>query len=276
MLGCGRVFLEMPKERNKKPIVALIVLVLALVFVFSRGWLSPFQGMLLRAISPITIRSVDATRAISEYVVSFLRVGTLSRTIRVLENENAEHQVALARCSGIETENSVLREQLKLLPRTKFKIVTADVIGQNTDGGKDALIINRGSNDGLKEDMPVIVSNGVVVGKIARADRFVSTVMLLTDADFKLAAIVKGTKSPGLIHGNKGLDVSLKEVPRAEELQIGESVVTTGIDGIFPADLLVGTIRSIDAPENEIFQSAKVTPVIDIRKARIISVIVEK
>jgi len=154
--------------------------------------------------------------------------------------------------------------------------VNADVVGHSTDGGKDALIINRGSRDGIKEGMPVIMSSGVVVGKIARADGLIATVMLISDADFKLAAIVNGTKAPGLVRGTKGLDVSLEQVPREEKIKIGESVVTTGVDGIFPADLLVGKIRSVDAPENEIFQSAKVTPVIDIREARIVSVIIEK
>lgn len=266
----------MPKERKKRPVVALILLFLVLVYVFSSGWFLPIRGAFLRAVSPFTMRGAGFTRSVGDYFLSFLRVGNLSRTVRSLENKNAEDQAKLAKLSGIEAENNALREQLKLLPRNKFKLLSADVIGHSTDGGKDALIINRGSRDGIKEDMPVIVNDGLVVGKISRADSLVSTVMLLTDADFKLAAIVNGTKSPGLIHGTKGLDVSLEEVPRAEKINIGETVVTTGVDGIFPADLLVGKIRSVDAPENEIFQSAKVTPIIDVRQARIISVILAK
>jgi rod shape-determining protein MreC len=263
----------MAKEKNKRPIIAFVVLFIAVIYIFSRGWLAPFQGAFLRLISPITVPGANATQAVGVYLLSFLRVGTLSRTVRILENEVAKNQASLAKYSGIEEENKTLREQLLLLPKNKFQLVSADVIAHSNDGGKDALIINRGSRDGIKENMPVIVNDGVVVGKIARADNLVATVMLITDADFKLVAIVKGTKSPGLIQGTKGLDVSLKEVPRAEKINIGASVVTTGVDGIFPPDLLVGKIRSVEAPENEIFQSAKVTPVVDIRQARIVSII---
>ncbi|MDO8512232.1 MAG: rod shape-determining protein MreC [bacterium] len=263
----------MAKEKKKRPIIAFVVLFMAVIYVFSRGWLAPFQGAFLRLISPITAPSASATQTVGAYFLSFLRVGTLSRTVRILENTIVEDQVLLAKYSGIDAENKVLREQLRLLPKNKFQLVSADVIAHSTDGGKDVLIINRGNRDGIKENMPVIMNDGVVVGKIARADNLVATVMLMTDVDFKLAAIVVGTKAPGLIHGTKGLDVSLEEVPRAEKIKIGESVVTTGVDGVFPPDLLVGKIRSVDAPENEIFQSAKVTPVIDIRQARIVSVI---
>lgn len=266
----------MAKERKKRPIIAFVILFIAVIYIFSRGWLAPVQGVFLRTISPITVPSATITREVGAYLLSFLRVGTLSRTVRILENKVAEDQALLAKYSGIDAENKVLREQLRLLPRSKFQLVSADVIAHSTDGGKDALIINRGNRDGIKENMPVIMNEGVVVGKIAHADSLVATVMLMTDADFKLAAIVNGTKSPGLIHGAKGLDVSLEEVPRVEKINIGEVVVTTGVDGIFPPDLLVGKIRSVDAPENEIFQSAKVTPVVDIRQARIVSIIIGK
>jgi rod shape-determining protein MreC len=266
----------MAKERKKRPIITLIIVVIGLTYIISRGWLTPVQGVVLRAISPLTSRGAGATQAVGDYVFSFLRVGTLSRAVRTLENKNSENEAALAKLSGIEIENKTLREQLRLLPKNKYKLVTADVIAHANDGGKDALIINRGTRDGIKEDMPVIMSDGIVVGKIARADNLTSTVMLLTDANFKLAAIVQGTTAPGLVHGTKGLDVSMEEVPRAEKINVGDRVVTTGGDGIFPADLLVGKIRSVEAPENEIFQSAKVTPVIDIRQARVVSVIINQ
>jgi len=77
----------MAKEHKKRPVIALVVLFLALVYVFSRGWLAPLQGMVLRIVSPVTVRGSGATWAVTEYIASFLRVGTLSRTVRVLENK---------------------------------------------------------------------------------------------------------------------------------------------------------------------------------------------
>ena len=266
----------MPNERKKRPFILIILIAMVLFFVFGRGWITPFESIVLRVFSPIATGSAQIVQSVQGYVFSFLRVGTLSRAVRILENKNAKDEAIISRFSGVEIENKVLREQLRLLPKDKYKILSADVVGHSTDGARDTPIINRGNSDGIKEDMPVIVNDGVVVGKIFRADAMTSILMLLTDADFRLAAAVQGTKAQGLVRGEKGLDVSMDGIPRGEEIKIGERVVTTGVDGLFPADLLVGKIRSIEAPQNEIFQTAKVTPVLDIRQLYIVSVITGK
>jgi len=266
----------MTKQADPRRFIVLVGVLIIAIFVLSRGWFSPVQSGGMRLVSPFVLRTVEMFNGTKEALMSFLRVGSLSRQVRLLENENRLYQAKIARLEGKEEENERLREQLKLLPMDKFKLLSADVIGHSVDGAKEGLIINRGTADGLSEGLPVIVNDGIVVGSIIKADIATSVIMLVSDTNFRLAANVQGTKAQGLIQGGKGLDIFLEQVPRAEKINVGDRVVTAGVDGLFPANLLVGTIRTVSAPENEIFQSAKISPIVDVRQARIVSVIINK
>lgn len=266
----------MSQEHKKRPFLSVIFVLVVLVFLFSRGWFSPIGSFTVRTVSPITSGVANAINNTGGYILAYFRIGKLSRTVRILEEKNAEYEAKITRLSGIEEENKILREQIKLLPKNKYKLLAGEIISRTVDGVSDAVIINRGSNDGIREGMPVIVNDGIVVGKIFRVESLTSVVMLVTDADFKLTASVQGTKAQGLVRGTKGLDVSMDTIPRDIEIHIGDKVVTTGMDGLFPPDLLVGKIRSISAPQNEIFQTAKVSMIVDVKRARIVSVILDK
>jgi rod shape-determining protein MreC len=266
----------MAKQADPRRFIVLLGILILAVFALSRGWFSPVQSGGMRATSPFVLRAAGMFDGLKETLISFTRVGSLSRQVRLLENDNRLYQAKIARLEGAEEENGRLREQLKLLPRDRFKLLSADVIGHSVDGAREGLIINRGTTDGLREGLPVIVNDGIVVGSIVKADIVTSVVMLVSDTDFRLAASVQGTKAQGLIQGGKGLDIFLEQVPRSEKINVGDKVVTAGVDGLFPANLLVGTVRTVSAPENEIFQSAKISPVLDVRQAQILSVIMSE
>ncbi len=264
----------MAQNKGVRKFVIFAFLAGLLIFVFQKGWFSPAQSGTLRFLSPVTSRAADALRGTGDFIVSFVRIGSLSRSVRLLENKNAQLEARLADLQGVREENDLLRRQMDLLPREKFHLVMANVVSHTTDGVSDALIINRGSRDGLRDGLPVIIDEGVVVGKVSKVSELTATIMLVTDAEFRLAALVQGGDAQGLVHGEKGIDISLEEVPRNKKINVGDKVITSGVDGVFPPDLYVGVIRSIEAPGNEIFQTAKVTAPLDVRKVRIVSVIV--
>lgn len=242
-------------------------------FVFRKGLANYGQSATLRAMSPGIKIASETTKGTKDVITSFLRIGTLSRSVRILEDENSGLESQLAQLESLKKENEDLRKQLELLPKKKYSIITADVIGHSSDGAREVLIINRGLKDGIREEMPVVVNEGVIVGKIDKAEEFTSNLVLVTDVEFKLAAGIPGTTAQGLVRGARGLDVVIEDIPRDVSLNIGDKVVTTGLDGIFPPDLLIGTVRTVEAPGNEIFQSANLSPAVDPRKLRIVGVI---
>lgn len=247
--------------------------VLVLVTVLRRGWLRPLDSALLRGMGPLVQRVTTFVQESGGVVLSFARLGKLGRTVRVLEEENARLQSLLARNEGVEEENARLRAELRLLPRTRFHLLTAEVISRSTDGVLDAFVINRGTHNGVTVGRPVIVSDGIVVGVVRAADALTSIVVLLTDPSVRLTAETQGTYAEGLVHGSRGLDIIMDTIPRTATIALGDRVVTTGTDGQFPPNLLVGTIRSVNAASTEIFQAAQVAPLTDLRRLRVVSVI---
>lgn len=263
----------MHPRRGTRAFVGGALLLLMVFVAFWRGWLGPVESGVLSFLAPVTRALSTAGREMIGVVGSFARIGTLGRTVRILQEENARLQSLVARLEGVEEENAVLREQLKLLPRASFRLVTADVIGRSTDGVTEALIINRGTNDNVDAGMPAIVNEGIVVGRVQKAERSSATVVLLADPSFRVAGETLGTKAQGLVRGARGLEIIMDTIPQTSEVKVGDRVITTGTDGIFPPNLLIGTIRSVDAPGNDIFQSATITPLVNLHRARIVSVI---
>jgi rod shape-determining protein MreC len=248
-------------------------LFLLLLLALQKGWFGPLQSGILRTLSPLTSGVTFAVEETFGALRSFFRIGSLSRAVRILEEKNARLQSLVARRQGLEEENAQLREQLELLPRAKHTLVTADVVSRSTDGVSEALILNRGTRDGIQTGMPVIVSDGIVVGRIQSAQPYSALAVLLTDPSFRVGAETLGTNAEGLVHGVRGIGIVMDTIPRTSTVKVGDSVVTTGTDGAFPPHLLIGTIHSVDAPGNDIFQSARIAPTVNIQRLRVISVI---
>lgn len=231
------------------------------------------ESIMVRFSTPIVRVARGVGETVTQSVNSFLRVRRLSRAVRLLEEENARLQASVARLESLEQENTVLREQLKLLPRAQRRMISADVASRTTDGVSDGLVINRGSQDGIEAGQPVIVSDGVLVGRVHAVQPGSAIIALLTDPSVRLGGIVRRSGAEGLVHGVRGIDLSFDTVPRTDSLVVDDRVVTSGTDGAFPPDLLVGTIQSIEAPENEIFQSAHLTLSINPRTVRVVSIL---
>ena len=250
-----------------------VLLIALLVLLLRSGVTAGVQSLLVRALAPVTVTVASVSESLLGSVRSFFRIGTLSRAVRILEEENARLQSSVARLQSLEEENAHLREQLQLLPRTRYTLVSADVVGRSTDGVSEVLIINRGTKDGIDSGMPVIVSDGIVVGRVHAAHTQTAFIALLTDPSFRIGGETLGTHAEGLVHGVRGIEIVMDTIPRTSTVRVGDRVVTTGTDGVFPPHLLVGTVRSVNAPGNEIFQSVRIAPAVSPRQFRVVSVI---
>lgn len=260
-------------RKSTRHVLAAALLLALLLVALRRGWFDPARSVLLRATSPLIGGSASAAHGAWETLQSFARIRALGRTVRVLEEENVRLQSAVTKMEALERENRTLREQLALLPRAQYALVTAEVISRSTDGVRDALIVNRGSQEGIRPGMPVIVNDGVVVGRVADAEARSAVVVLLTDASFRLAAETAGTGAEGVVRGARGLDVRMEAIPKTAEVRSGDRVVTTGSDGTFPQGFLIGTVRSVEASDTDIFQEARVAPILDVRRIRVVSIV---
>lgn len=158
-------------------------------------------------------------------------------------------------------ENKRLRRLLKLEEELPFKHVAARVIGVDRKSLNKAMIINRGSVHGIKENAPVITDRGLV-GRVIETSWHVSRVLLLIDETSNIDAILQTTRVQGIVQGT-GHGCSIKYIGKTDEVKVGDAVITAGISKTFPKGLLIGYVSRVDWREGGMFKKVEVDPSVD-------------
>jgi rod shape-determining protein MreC len=155
------------------------------------------------------------------------------------------------------------------------KTLAAQVIGSSGSEQSRVIYIDRGTRDGIKTDMAVITAEGVV-GKVLRvSNRTTSQVLLVNDQTSGVGAILEKSRLQGVLRGTPLGEVVLEKVMSDEAVQIGERVLTSGGDRIFPKGLPVGTVTKV-SPGSELFLNIRVKPAADLNRLEEVLVITEQ
>jgi rod shape-determining protein MreC len=166
------------------------------------------------------------------------------------------------RLEEIERENARLRELLAFRERLVGEVRAAAVIGRDATGLARTITIDRGERDGVVKGAAVLAPAGVV-GQVFLASAHAARVLLITDHNSGIDAVVQRTRARGIVEGTINEGCGLKFVKRTEDLQAGDVVVTSGVDGIFPRGLPIGQLTSVDKRGQGLFQYATVRPFVD-------------
>lgn len=130
-----------------------------------------------------------------------------------------------------------------------FRTVAAQVIGAAASGTSRLLLIDKGQAAGLRPDLPVIVPDGIV-GKVLYVFPNAAQILLLTDTNSGIACLLENSRAHGILKGKNAPLGELVFVPKSEQVVIGEKVLTSGEDGVFPKGLPVGTVASSQPGSN--------------------------
>jgi rod shape-determining protein MreC len=187
-------------------------------------------------------------RARNENVVLRARIGTL--------------QPEVDRLREVELENERLRRLLDFRDTMRGEFVTARVIARDATGRPRTLVIDRGERDGVAKGSAVLAPEGLV-GQVALASAHAARVLLISDHNSGVDALVQRTRVRGIIQGTLDAACILKYVKRTEDVQVGDAVVSSGLDGIFPKGMPVGTVTAVDKGGQGLFQNAEVAPRVD-------------
>lgn len=210
--------------------------------------------------SPIT----TLTSGIANYFTSISNLRSAQDENSLLKQRVQELEVELKQKEELSTENTRLRSLLELKEQSRYKVLTARIIGRDPSVWFDASIVNRGSLDGVALNMPVVTDGGLV-GRVTAVSPLTAQVDLITRDKSGVGAVVGQigeSNALGVVAGTSKKEVlEMKYVPGNIDVRIGQAVFTSGQDGIFPAGLKIGEIVNI------VSGSATTPHVIQIRPA---------
>ena len=196
--------------------------------------------------SPVT----TVTSSVSGYFGSIANLRGAQDENDALRQRVQELEVELKAKEDLATENQRLNQLLNLPEKTKYKVLNARIIGRDPSVWFDSSIVNRGSLDGVKLNMPV-VTNGGVLGRVTAVGPLTSQVDLVTRDKSGVGAVVgeiAGSNALGVVMGTSKRElIEMRYVPGSVDVQVGQVVYTTGQDGIYPAGLKVGEIVEIES-----------------------------
>ena len=190
-----------------------------------------------------------------------------------LIKENLDLKAQIARLSDVQKENELLRKEVGLIPKDKYTLESCSIIAEDSLGSSSTILIDKGENRGLSEGMPVIISNGILVGRISGVFADSAQVTLITDRNSAVNGEVSESGAKGIVKGTYGLGIMMDMISQTEVIKEGDTVITSGLGGGMPRGLFIGKVGQASQSEDKLFQQASVVSSTDFSSLRVVFVI---
>ncbi|MBF0170302.1 MAG: rod shape-determining protein MreC [Nitrospinae bacterium] len=197
---------------------------------------------------------------------------TIWKNYLALVDLKKENEYLRVTADRLAFENNALVERLKQIKRVEellaspqgvaYTTVVARVIGRDTSNRVQIAILDRGTADGVEEGMPVITHRGLV-GRIVRASTTVSKLLLITDVRSAVDAVTQESRDRLTVAGVNEERLDVRYLSVDADAHEGDRVVSSGMGGIFPAGLLIGTLVGVADQADSLFKEATVVPAVD-------------
>jgi len=242
-------------------IIFVFILLFVFIFVLNLGPTNrEIKNCFYFISSPIQKFFWQTGNNLSDFFRGLFDSKNLAEENKELRIKNKELKSKEAIIEELREENKILREALNLGLKEKFELRLARIIGK--DISQDSILINKGWNEGIKPNLPVITSQNILVGKVKNVYENFSEVILISNrsSSFDARILEDSTSSSdiwGVIKGKGSGRISFEFIPREKEIRIGNEVVTGYLGGDFPSGLLVGEVKKIERSDTSPFQRAE-------------------
>jgi rod shape-determining protein MreC len=266
----------MPRKFLTPKLIKLIFTVavcLLLVFLNPRGIFGPVKSFFWTIAYPFQKTFYVISQKTGNTFEFLGSISDLKKENDNLFKENNRLIAELADLKDVKKTNENLEEQLKLIPKNKYELEATYVIGQDPQKLGSWIMIDKGSMQGIVPEMPVIVSDGILVGKVSEVFPASSRVDLLTSASSSINAMDLETGAKGIVQGEYGLGIILNMVAQSEAMNNGDAVITSGLGGNIGRGLYIGNISQIKTSVDGLFQEAVITPRVKYSKLDVVFVI---
>jgi rod shape-determining protein MreC len=212
----------------------------------------------------------DLVDSVGDYIGEVERLRSENAEMRRIEASNAR---VLLQAEQLAVENAQLRQLLGMRERTSLRSTVAEVLYDARDAFSRRLVIDRGAQHGLKAGQPVIDAHGVI-GQVTRAHALSSEVTLVTDGNSTIPVELRRTGARTLAWGGSVAGtLELRFLPANSDIREGDELVTSGLDGLFPAGLPVGRVSSIEPGSTSAFMRVRAEPAARVEGTRLLLVL---
>jgi len=228
--------------------------------------ISGLESVIMDVISVPQNLFSKVTRVIGRFWFSLTQVGYLQGENRRLREEVARLNTRLSELQEQKIINERLRELLKFSSDISGERITAEVIGKDPSNWFRNIIVNKGSADGVAQNMPVVSHQGLV-GRVVKVSAHTAHIMSIIDHTSSVGAIVQRSRDEGVIIGKSyGFLCEMKYLSSRAQVKKDDIIISSGIGGIFPKGLIIGDVMKVTKDNMGLMQKVEVKPRVDFAK----------
>jgi len=264
--------MKIPTSRILRSITIAIVSI-GMVILALGGFLTPLSRVALSPLISAQTWLTNRFQAVQTVLNSPRDVTLLVQRNTELESEVANLQAQIIDLQQRLTEYVILSALLDFARAyPEYQYIGASIIGRDPSPFVKYIQINRGSDDGIRRGMPVVTQQGLV-GRVAKTTASAALVQLISDPGTIINVRLEPERVDGILSGSITGDAYLDNIPQSANIESGDLVLTSGLGGNYPPNILIGQITSVRSQDFDLFQSASIQPVVDFEKLEIVLVI---
>lgn len=269
-------------KKNKLTVTVIVLSVSFLVLIgytVKKEKMSTAQngiGVVLNTVQGVVFKIGDTMKESISFIANF---GKVKEENKELREENIVLKDKELKYDALAKENDRLRDMLNFKnQREEYNYIGCDIIGKSGDNWLDGFVINKGYDDGVQKKMAVVTGNGLV-GQVTAVGSNWSIVQSLINENIAVAGMVNSTReNDGVVKGyrdyNDKLLAKLYYLPLDSKAKKGDMVLTSGLGGLYPKDIKIGTIIDIEEDKGKLIKNAVIEPSVDFNKLEEMFVVV--
>lgn len=269
------------KNKLAVTIVVLSVAFLGIIIFSLKSNSSVISSGVGSVISPLQKIIYNANDKLKESFDFFINFSKVKQENEELAAKNAELENKLVEYNRMKDENTTLREMFDYSQANQnYNYLGCNIVGYSGGNISNGYVIDKGTNDGVKKDMIVITPQGLV-GKVTKSESSYSIVQTILNENIAVSSMVESTReTTGILQGatdnkNKNLAV-LSNIPIDSEIKEGDVILTSGLGGMYPKEIRIGEVVSVEIDTVGIMKKAVVKPYVDFNKLEGLFVVVPK
>lgn len=222
-------------------------------------------------------------QSIMAYTIAYVK--DVERGYIHLLNAKKENEQLRAMVDRLKRENEELREKALLAERLKeyldfkeqspLQLTAVRVIGIDPSSLSYTVIIDKGKGEGIEKNMAVVTPRGIA-GRVLEVYPHTSKVLLIVDRSSAIDATIQRNRVRGIVEGRGGNTLILKYVKKGEDVALGDEVLSSGLNGIFPKGFPIGSVTRVEEGEDLFFKYIELKPMVDLQRVEELFVVMER